>query len=160
MNEYNVVVSLFSCVYLSIIIAFCYDIRCIYVLGSYYLVFLLFAVLGLQIQCSSSEFIIGERVVCSCSSHMNSILIEWYQGNTRLSQWYYSTEAIITIPVTTNDEGSVYTCLVISFCDTQQKMMTLNTKGMLYHRHRWLGYMQTYTIHNTVYTFYIHMKLS
>ena len=92
--------------------------------------------LGSQIQCSSNEFIIGERVVCSCSSHLDPMLIEWYQESTRLSQWYYSTEASITIPVTTDDEGSVYTCLVTSSCGTQQKMVTLNTKGMLYHRHR------------------------
>ena len=98
--------------------------------------------LGSQIQCSSSEFIIGERVACSCSSHLDPMLIEWYQGSTRLSQWYYSTEARITIPVTTDDEGSVYTCLVTSSCGTQQKMVTLNTKGMLYHRH----------ICNTLYT--------
>ena len=40
------------------------------------------AVLGLQIQCSSSEFIICESVECSCSSDLDPISIEWYQGNT------------------------------------------------------------------------------
>ena len=86
--------------------------------------------IGLQIQCNSSEFIVGESVECSCSSDLDPISIEWYQGNTSVQQRSYSTRTIITIPVTTDDEGLVYTCLATSSCGTQQKMMTLNTTGV------------------------------
>ena len=86
--------------------------------------------IGLQIQCSSSEFIVGESVECSCSSDLDPISIEWYQGNTSLQQRSDNTGTNITIPVTTDSEGSVYTCLVESSCGTQQKTVTLNTTGV------------------------------
>ena len=88
----------------------------------------------MQIQCSSNdEFIVGQNVECSCTSYLDPIFIEWYQGNTSLQQSFVNT-VIITIPVTTDNEGSVFTCLMTSFWGTYQKMLILNTTGMLYHR--------------------------
>ena len=86
--------------------------------------------IGLQIQCNSSEFIVGEIAECSCSSDLDPISIVWYQGNGSVLQRSDNTRANITIPVTTDGEGSVYTCLTTSSCGTQQKMMTVNTTGV------------------------------
>ena len=86
---------------------------------------------GLQIQCDSSEFIVGESVECNCSSDLDPISIEWYQGSTVIQQIFDNTSASITIPVTTDSEGSVYTCLATSSCGTQEKTVTVNTIGMI-----------------------------
>ena len=84
---------------------------------------------GLQIQCSS-EFIVGQSVTCNCTSDLDPLFMEWYfQGNGSVLQ---RSRTSITIPVTTDDEGSVYTCRATSSCGTQQKIMILNTTGMLY----------------------------
>ena len=93
--------------------------------------FIAIAYKGLQIQCHSSEFIVGENVVCSCSSDLDPISIEWYHGNTSLQQRSYYRRTIITIPVTTDGEGSVHTCLVTSSYGTQEKTLTVNTTGMI-----------------------------
>ena len=102
-----------------------------YVYSRYFLLCFIFAVLGLQIQCSSSEFIVGENVECSCSSDLDPISIEWYQRNTSVQQSSDSTRTNITIPVTADTKGLVYRCLMTSSCGTQQKMMMLNAKGVL-----------------------------
>ena len=86
----------------------------------------------MQIQCSSDEFIVGQYVRCSCTGYLDPISIEWYQGNTSLEQSFVNTSSI-TIPVTTDNEGAVYTCLMTSFWSTHQEMFILNTTGMSYH---------------------------
>ena len=88
-----------------------------------------YIITDMQIQCSSNEFIVGQYVRCSCTGYLDPISIEWYQGNTSLQQSFVNTSSII-IPVTTDSEGSVYTCLVTSFGGTHQEMFTLNTTGM------------------------------
>ena len=82
-------------------------------------------------QCHSSKFMVGECVECNCSSDLDPISIEWYQGSTGIQQMSDNTSASITIPVTTDDEGSIYTCLVTSSCGTQKKTLTINTKGKI-----------------------------
>ena len=81
--------------------------------------------------CSSSEFIIGNRVECVCSSRLDPILIEWYLGSTSIRQSYYSTSSSITIPVTMDNVGSVYTCQVTTNCGMQKEMVIVNTTGVL-----------------------------
>ena len=85
-------------------------------------------------QCSSNEFIVGQSVRCYCTSDLDPLFMEWYfqENNGSVLQRSDNTRTSITIPVTTDSEGSVYTCLATSSCGTQQKMVTLNTTGMLW----------------------------
>ncbi len=87
---------------------------------------------GLQFECSSFDFAVGETVMCSCYSDIkSSSSLQWYSGeSSNLNQTELEDAENLTIAVTTDDEGLVYTCSLSSDCGIQEKSITINATGI------------------------------
>ena len=85
--------------------------------------------LGLQASCPTG--IVGSTLRCSCSSDIPYTSIGWYHGNS--TRHISSNSRTLTIPVTTDDQGGVYTCSMSTRCGsgTQSKVVTITTEGRL-----------------------------
>ena len=80
--------------------------------------------IGLQTSCSRG-FTVGSTATCTCSSDIQSSSLRWYRGGSPVN--YGSS---LTIAVSTDNEGEVYTCSMSSHCGSQRKSITVATTGM------------------------------
>ena len=70
-------------------------------------------------------------MTCSCSSDITSSSMNWYSSSSLLPL-HNGTSSVtsLTIPVTTDIEGEVYTCSMSNSCGDQEKVITVSTTGM------------------------------
>ena len=73
---------------------------------------------------------VGSSITFSCSSDLDPVRIEWYRDNTLLSQRYSNSSSVILGKISTDDEGTVYTCSAIGY-GSQERTKTLNVKGTM-----------------------------
>ena len=76
---------------------------------------------GLQIECDRSEFVVSETVNCSCSSEIEHSTVKWREQDAPSAD-----NVFLTIPVTTDSQGEVFTCLMNSSCVAQEKTLTVD----------------------------------
>ena len=74
---------------------------------------------------------VGQTVTCSCSSDITSSSMNWYSSSSLLPL-HSGTSSVrsLTIPVTTDIEGEVYTCSMSNSCGDQEKFITVSIIGM------------------------------
>ena len=86
----------------------------------------------MQFECSQNEFVVGETVNCSCSSNKKSSSNKWYRGNSSipLNTGISEDGAQLTIPVTTDIEGDMYTCSVSISCWEWKDTITVSVTGI------------------------------
>ena len=85
----------------------------------------------MQFECSQSEFVVGETVNCSCSSNLGKSPNKWYKGNSNIPLNTDISEdgAQLTITVTTDIEGEIYTCSVFTSCWEWKDTITVSVTG-------------------------------
>ena len=83
----------------------------------------------MQFECSQNEFVVGETVNCSCSSNKESSSNKWYRGNSSIPL-ISEDGAQLTIPVTTDIEGEIYTCSVFISCWEWKDTITVSVTGI------------------------------
>lgn len=74
---------------------------------------------------------VGSFITFSCSSDLDPVRIEWYRNNTLLSQRYTTSGSVTLGPISTDDEGAVFTCSAIGNYGSQERNKTLQVQGKL-----------------------------
>lgn len=88
----------------------------------------------------SGEFIVGEVVTCSCTSDIGADTVQWYREDAAVESDGSGEGAItyssassrlnsLTIPVTTDNQGEIYTCAISGACGKHERNVTVHATG-------------------------------
>ena len=72
---------------------------------------------------------VGSLITFSCSSDLDPVRIEWYRNNTFLSRRYATSGSVTLGPISTDDEGAVFTCSAVGYYGSQERNKTLQVQG-------------------------------
>ena len=85
---------------------------------------------GLEIVCSGNGFVVGETLVCSCTSDIGTDPVWYITANDEITYTESSgNSSSLTIMVTTDNYGDVYTCTMSSGCGDQERNITVDATG-------------------------------
>ena len=96
-------------------------------------------IIGIQITCNSTRFIVGQPVNCVCSSDLEPTLIEWSKGNQSSSSClqkvvryrsHTGSSSLVVIPHT-DDHEEVFKCVTTTPYGTQNTSILVQVEGMI-----------------------------
>ena len=90
---------------------------------------------GIAMTSSATIGTVGSSVMFSCSSDLDPVRIEWHRDNSLLSQRYVTSGSVTLGPISTDDEGAVYTCSAVGHHGSQERNKTLHVKGTISSMH-------------------------
>ena len=93
---------------------------------------------GIQINCNTTRFIVGQTVNCICSSDLEPTLIEWYKGNQSSSPCLqsairnrrsHSGSSSLIITPTTDDHREIFKCKTTTPYGSQYTSIQMQIEG-------------------------------
>ena len=88
----------------------------------------LFMTIGISITASAARLSVGQRATFHCSSDLDPTSITWYENGTVVPSF---SGQVSKNPVSSNDEGRVFRCLVASRYGQQERNIIVKTYGKL-----------------------------
>ena len=72
---------------------------------------------------------VGSEITFNCSSDLHPVRVEWYRDSALLSQTNKTSGNVTIDIVSTDDEGTIYTCNAVGHRGSQERNITLNVQG-------------------------------